>query len=131
MGVLSEKIGWKWGLLLCCLVCTLMLFWLVSVRTLWMLLVFAIFYGFFYGGKITTLPGLIGYYFGTRSLGGIIGTIHALSLGGGIIGPVLGGYVFDLSGSYRIAFLIAALAFLTSMVLTYITQPPKGREAIR
>lgn len=128
MGVLSEKIGWKWGLFLCCLICSLMLFWLIGVRTPWMLLVFTLTYGFFYGGKITTIPGLIGSFFGTRSLGEIIGIIHAVSLTGGIIGPVLGGYIFDLSGSYRFAFLIAALAFLASAILTLFAHPPKVRE---
>ncbi len=128
MGVLSEKIGWKWGLFLCCLICSLMLFWLIRVRAPWMLLVFALTYGFFYGGKITTIPGLIGSFFGTRSLGEIIGIIHAVSLTGGIIGPILGGYVYDRSGSYRLAFLIAALAFLTASILTLFAHPPRVRE---
>jgi len=128
MGVLSEKIGWKWGLFLCCLICSLMLFWLIRVKAPWMLLVFTLTYGFFYGGKITTIPGLIGFFFGTRSLGEIIGIIHAVSLTGGIIGPVLGGYIYDRSGSYRLAFLIAALAFLTASILTLFAHPPRVRE---
>jgi MFS family permease len=128
MGVLSEKIGWKWGLFLCCLICSIMLFWLISVRSAWTLLVFTLTYGFFYGGKITNIPGLIGSFFGTKSLGEIIGIIHAVSLTGGIIGPVLGGYIFDRSGSYRLAFLIAALAFLTSAILTLFAHPPRVRE---
>ena len=127
MGILSEKIGWKWGLFLCCLLCSLTLFWLIAVRSPWMLFAFTLTYGFFYGGKITTIPGLIGSFFGTRSLGEIIGIIHATSLTGGIIGPVLGGYIFDVSGSYRLAFWIAALAFLTSAILTLFAQPPKLR----
>jgi MFS family permease len=128
MGVLSEKIGWKQGLFLCCLLCALMLFWLIWVRTFWMLLVFVLVYGLFYGGKITTIPGLIGYFFGSRSLGEIIGMIHAASLTGGIIGPVLGGYLFDRSGSYSIAFLTAALAFSASAILTLFTHPPPKRK---
>jgi len=131
MGVLSEKIGWKWGLFLCCFICSIMLFWLISVRTSWMLLIFTLIYGFFYGGKITTIPGLIGAFFGTRSLGEIIGIIHAASLTGGIIGPVLGGYIFDWSGSYRFAFLIAALAFLISAILALFAYPPQVRKKDR
>jgi MFS family permease len=126
MGLISEKIGWKWGLFLSCLLSGLMLLWLIGVKNLWMLSAFAIVYGFFYGGKITTIPGLIGSFFGTRFLGEIIGAIHAVSLAGGIIGPVLGGYIFDRSGSYQIAFLIAALAFLTSAVLTLFARPPRS-----
>jgi MFS family permease len=128
MGVLAERMGWKWGLFLCCLICSLMLFWLISVRAPWMLFVFTLGYGFFYGGKITTIPGLIGCFFGTRSLGEIIGIIHAVSLSGGIIGPVLGGYIFDRSGSYQLAFVIAALAFLTAATLAFFAHPPKVRD---
>jgi len=128
IGVFAERIGWKWGLFLSCLLCGLMLFWLIAVKTLWMLSFFAFVYGFFYGGKITAVPGLIGSFFGTRSLGEIIGTIHAASLTGGIIGPVLGGYIFDRSGSYRFAFLIAALAFLFSAILALFAHPPKPKE---
>jgi OFA family oxalate/formate antiporter-like MFS transporter len=128
MGLISEKIGWKWSLFLSCLLSGLMLLWLIGVRNLWMLSAFAVVYGFFYGGKITAIPGLIGSFFGTRFLGEIIGAIHAVSLAGGIIGPVLGGYIFDRSGSYRIAFLIAALAFLTSAVLTLFARPPQSRK---
>ena len=124
MGVAAEKMGWKNGLFLCCLLSSLALFWLLGVKAPWMLFVFTLVYGFFYGGKITTLPGLIGSFFGTRSLGEIIGIIHAVSLSGGIIGPVLGGYIFDRSGSYRLAFVIAALGFLTSAVLTLFARPP-------
>jgi OFA family oxalate/formate antiporter-like MFS transporter len=126
MGLVAEKIGWKWGLFLSCLLPGLMLLWLIGVRNLWMLSVFAVVYGFFYGGKITTIPGLIASFFGTRSLGEIIGAIHGVSLVGGIIGPVLGGYIFDRSGSYRFAFLIAALAFLASAILTLFARPPQA-----
>ena len=125
MGVVAEKMGWKWGILLCCLSCSLMLFWLIGVKAPWMLFVFTLTYGFFYGGKITTIPGLIGSFFGTGSLGEIIGIIHAVSLSGGIIGPVLGGYIFDRSGNYRLAFVIAALAFLTAAILAFFAHPPK------
>jgi MFS transporter, OFA family, oxalate/formate antiporter len=128
MGLVAEKIGWKWGLFLSCLLSGLMLLWLIGVGNLWMLSVFAVIYGFFYGGKITTIPGLIGSFFGTRSLGEMIGAIHAVSLAGGIIGPVLGGYIFDRTGSYRIAFLIAALSFLISAALTLFARPPRPRK---
>jgi MFS family permease len=61
-------------------------------------------------------------------LGEIIGIIHAVSLSGGIIGPVLGGYIFDRSGNYRLAFVIAALAFLTAAILAFFAHPPKVSE---
>lgn len=126
MGVLAEKIGWKRGLFLCCLICSVMLFWLIGAGSLWMLLSFTFAYGFFYGGRNTAIPGLIASFFGTRNLGEIIGTIHAVSLTGGILGPVLGGLIFDWSGSYRLAFIVAALTFLAAAVLTLFAHPPTG-----
>jgi OFA family oxalate/formate antiporter-like MFS transporter len=126
MGILSERLGWKRGLFVCCLMAGLMLLWLIGVKQQWMLWVFTAGYGYFYGGKITTLPGLIGSFFGRRSLGEIIGAIHALSLAGGMIGPVWAGYIFDQSGSYRFAFLTGALSFFIAALLTILTRPPKS-----
>ena len=44
---------------------------------------------------------LIAEFFGTASHGAIFGMMIFVSNIGGAIGPLLAGYVFDLTGSYR------------------------------
>jgi len=121
---LADRIGWRRGLILTCCGCTIMLLWLTITRKLWMLYMFVVLYGLFYGGKTPLLPGLIGSFFGNRSLAEITGTIHGLSMAFASIGPIIGGWIFDISGSYRIAFFIAAGFWLLSAVLSAVLNPP-------
>ena len=46
-------------------------------------------------------------------------------MAGIIVGPIISGYVFDTTGSYRIAFLGFAAAAVVSMVLVLFAKPPK------
>ncbi len=120
MGTSAEKLGWERALIICCGMCSVMFLWLVGVKSLWMLYIFAIIYGFFYGGKIPLVPGLIGFYFPGKSLATIIGGVDALSTIGGIIGPLIGGIVFDQTGSYAIAFIIGAAFWAIATALAFL-----------
>jgi OFA family oxalate/formate antiporter-like MFS transporter len=42
---------------------------------------------------------------------------------GGAIGPIVTGYIFDLSGSYQYAFLLAFVISITGLLLTIILNP--------
>ena len=125
MSSAADKIGWKWGLVICCGGCTAMLLWLTGVSSLWMLYLFVVLYGFLYGGKVPLLPGLIGSFFGTRSLAEITGTIHAISMLGAAVGPFLGGWIFDRTESYFIAFVICAALWALAAVISAILKPPR------
>jgi hypothetical protein len=50
---------------------------------------------------------------------------------GGFIGPFLGGWLFDVTGSYRIAFVVAALAIAASGVAAWVAAPRRARAARR
>ena len=54
----------------------------------------------------------MGKIFGITALGGAIG---------GVLGPWLAGYIFDTTGSYSVAFLIASGSTVTAMVLVLLT----------
>lgn len=75
------------------------LVWLVSSET-WMLSVFAVLYGVFYGGFVALAPALTTDYFGGRSASGIIGVLYTGPAIGAFIGPVAAGWAFDLTQSY-------------------------------
>ena len=55
-------------------------------------------------------PALAAELFGTEHLAAIYGVVSMASGIGGVIGPFLAGYLFDLSASYTLAFLLGALA---------------------
>jgi nitrate/nitrite transporter NarK len=58
----------------------------------------------------------------------ILGAAHGGGGLGGFIGPFLGGWLFDVTGSYRTAFAAAALAIALSAVSTWIAAPRRTRR---
>jgi len=45
------------------------------------------------------------------------------------VGPFLGGWLFDVTGSYQIAFAVAALAIAVSAVAAWVAAPRRARPA--
>jgi MFS family permease len=115
-GYLCERIGYKQGLIISCGLCLVAFLYLTLVKNLLMLYIFVIFYSLGYGGKAMALPGLAGEVFGTNSLGKILGLI-AIAFGtGGFIGSVLGGWIFDQTRSYCLAFIAGAFFYLIAIL---------------
>jgi MFS family permease len=74
-------------------------------------------FGIAMGGMAPTFPYLTSRYFGLRSFGRLFGIIASLSGLGFATGPLLAGYVYDVSASY-VPFLAAAIpALLVSALL--------------
>ena len=87
-----------------------------------MLYLFALVYGFAYGGISPVITALIGDTLGVRNIGVILGM---LEIGWGIgaaIGPAMGGLIFDISNSYSVAFFIGAVAMLIVTLLIALTR---------
>jgi MFS family permease len=90
-----------------------------------MLYLFAIVFGFMWGGSGTVITVLIGDIFGTRSLGPIMGMMSAGWALGAAIGPSIGGFIFDMTGDYFMAFATGATAILTVVcLLAFIKRTP-------
>ena len=125
VGAASDRIGTK-RVWLFCLVCqTVMMFWLTEAKNVWMLYVFAPFFGFSYGGLVPLIPSIDAEFFGTRNLGAIIGLIGIGATIGGALGPFLGAYMFDLTGSYYLAFLLGAVATVVATILAIPAKKPE------
>ena len=69
--------------------------------------------GFCYGANFALFPTATGDIFGTKNLGGNYGLVFTAYGVGGILGPIMGSYIYDTTESYTAAFTIAAvLAFV-------------------
>ena len=126
-GIISDRIGRKKTVVACAVLLAVTLFSLIWARELWMLYLFALIYGFVGGGIVTSGTALIGDTMGMLNIGKILG---ALEIGWGIgaaLGPIIGGYIFDVTGSYILAFGIAALSMCIGAVLLYCIRPEVGR----
>ena len=87
-----------------------------------MLYLFGIVFGFSFGGLDPPIIALIGDTFGLRSIGVIMGTLNIAWGIGAAIGPLVGGFTFDVSNSYSMAFLGGAIATLTMALLTVLVR---------
>ncbi|MFC1867766.1 MFS transporter [Thermodesulfobacteriota bacterium] len=123
MGVASDWIGWKRSLiisfifLICCLI------WIQMANKTWMLFIFAIIYAFAHGGIYTVMSPAVAELFGTRSHGVIYGIVMFGGSIGGAIGPLLAGHIFDVTGSYRIAFLLLTVMAVIGLMLITLLRP--------
>src|SRR6185295_5424426 len=77
-----------------------------------------------FGMRIAQLSAIPADVFSGRELGAILGVVQAGGGLGGAIGPVLGGWLFDVTGSYRLAFTAAAVAIAGSAVAAWLAARP-------
>lgn len=100
------------------------LFWLVPVKEVWGLYLFAVVFGFAFGGCATSESPLVAGLFGLSSHGLILGVINLLGFTfGAAIGPLIAGYIFDVTSSYQLAFIVCAATGVVSLILTVLLRP--------
>ena len=81
-------------------------------------------FGFSYGGAVTCFPALVGDVFGRAHAGSIVGTLFAASGSLGAFGPFLAAWLFETSGSYRVAFLVSAASNVVALSAGRGAAPP-------
>ena len=128
MGAVSDRLGGKRTLVICLILQALAMFWLLRATDIWMLYLFAAAFGFAYGGCVPLLPVIAGEIFELKSIGAIVG-VQMLGVAiGGAIGPLLGGYVFDVTASYYFAFMVSGMCTIIALILlAFIRAPRKVR----
>ena len=80
---------------------------------------FLVIYGLAYGGAIPLLMAFRGELFGRERFATISGAMAPFRMIGNVVGPVFAGYVFDVTGSYRFAFLVFVLLAVLSGLFFY------------
>jgi len=112
MGGLSDRIGRKAAFFVSYFLVAVMMLWLMEARQPWQFYLFSAIFGFGYGGCVPLFPAVVGDCFGEKFHGGIFGILSIASGIGGAIGPLLAGYVPDLTGNYDIAIIVGAIMLL-------------------
>jgi MFS family permease len=91
-----------------------------------LILVAAVVHGIAWGLRGPMMAAIRADYFGSESFATIMGTSNALIIVGTIFGPVIAGYVYDETGSYRIGFdILAVLATVGSLFFIFAPKPPR------
>ena len=121
-GTVAASIGTRTALVLTYGLRAAALFYLPIVREPWQLYLFA---GLFGATFFTTAPlssTLVGQLFGPAHHGAIFGASSLFHHSAGALGSYAGGLVFDVTGSYRPIFLLAALVVVGSAGVTSLAR---------
>ena len=129
MGAASDRIGGKRASIICLILLFCGFIWLQFTTEAWMLFLFAVIYGFAHGGFFTVVSPLVAELFGTGSHGLLFGIILFSGTLGGAIGPVMAGRTFDVTGSYRLVFLVLSVLTIIGFVLMILLRPIGVRES--
>lgn len=126
-GRLVDVIGGRLSLALCFAVLMVALVGFMAVSAHGALYAVVAIYGFGHGGLFVVVSPTVAEYFGMRAHGAIFGTVLFFGTIGGAIGPVLTGLVFDLTGSYFVAFF--GLLVLVGIGLALVLSLPRRMPA--
>ena len=120
---LSDRIGNKQALIIGYSLLTVSLLSLQVVNEMWAFYLFAVIFGVSYGGLGALPPLMVAELFGMRAHGTTLGIIVFAWALGGVIGPFVTGYIFDITSGYSVAFLFGALLSVVGLVLTVLLRP--------
>lgn len=105
----------------------LSLFFLLGVRNVAELNLFAIVFGLNYISTVPATSTLTADLFGRRSVGMLFGWIFLSHQVGAALASYIGGLVYDLTGTYNLAFISAGcLGILAAGMVLLIPEPPRA-----
>lgn len=123
MGSASDRLGSKRIIMICYTLFTVAFILLTLNTELWLLYLFALVFAAGYGGLSATQPILIAECFGLKSHGTILGIcLFAVGIGAAT-GPLVAGYIFDMTSNYIWAFTCCAILSLLGVALTLFLKP--------
>jgi len=127
-GRLADVMGMKPVLIFSFFLMSAGFLWLTFAGEAWRVYSFAVIFGLSYGVFESLQSPILADLFGLSSLGTIMGVVHAFGSIGLMLGPVVGGYIFDVSGSYQVASLINATVALVSLICVVFLPITRERQ---
>ncbi len=107
------------------------MFLLLKATSVPILFIYAVLFGFGYGSMAPTMPYLLADRFGRHILGAAYGMLTFFVVGiGGSLGPIITGYVYDLSGTYTSAWLFNLTILLIVTFLILALKPRRPDAAV-
>lgn len=128
LGGVGDRFGNKRAFIIGFILMALPMFCLVFAREIWMLYLIAFVFGIGYGDLVASESPLVASVFGLKSMGLIFGFLsNAFSLGAAV-GPVVAGYIFDVTASYQTAFILTTVVGIIGLILIITLSPLKTKS---
>jgi len=123
-GILTDRLGWRRTMIIVFLLQAALLFSLSSVTSFTAFLVVAMVIGANYGANLAIFPTVTKGWFGLKNLGVNYGLVFTAWGFGGLVLAQISGKVFDLTGSFGIAYTIAGGALVLAAGIAMFTRAP-------
>jgi MFS family permease len=102
---------------------------LMDARDMGDVYLFIALFGIGFGGNVPLMPAIRAEYFGRSALGKIQGFMNPIMMLAGFFGPIVAGYLKDVTDSFRLAFLLTGLlTFLAAFVMFFARPAPPPRS---
>jgi len=131
LGYIEDRKGTKFGFIICALILITALTWLQMARALPKLYLFATIYGIFHGGFTTLMSPIVANLFGTHSIGTILGVIQFCAACVGGIGSLLTGRLYDISGTYSVAFMVCLGLSIFGLIAILFIRPVSKAQSVK
>jgi len=131
IGLVSDRVGTKMSMTIAFILLTLAMIWILFTSELWMFYIFTLIIGVAFGAEPVVLSLVPAELFGLKYLGTIAAVTMLWGTVGAAIGVPLAGTIFDITGSYRIAFLICVASGILAVALSLILLCSKSYEDIK
>jgi MFS family permease len=131
LGLLADKYGAKWVLVIGLFVQSVAISAYLAARELGEFYVIAAIFGIAYGGVMPLYAVLARDYFGQKIMGSVFGAATMLSSLGMAIGPLAGGWVFDTFGTYAWLYVgSGSIALAATLLALFFPRGPAGNREI-
>ena len=129
-GVISDKTGRKNILGITYFVRGLSFVIFLLWQNLFTLYLFAAVIGLSYFATVPLTAGLTGDIYGSKNMGIIYGSMTGIHQIGSAVGVYLGGLMFDWTGSYRGAYMMAVVLLMGASLVSFMVRESKYREPV-
>jgi sugar phosphate permease len=94
----------------------------------WLLIPFLVLFPPAFGGGMVLRGAILRDYFGRATFSRLLGITMGIGSIGGIVGPVIAGWVFDTTGAYHSAWLAFSMVLFVPVALLLMIDPHAGKE---
>ena len=102
----------------------------INMDRVWIIIPFLLTYAPGFGATMPLRPALQADYFGTDNYGTIMGLMMLVSMVGGLASPIVAGWIFDVTGSYNLAWLIYAMVTFPAIPFMLLAKPPRVAQVV-
>jgi sugar phosphate permease len=124
MGFICDKTAVKYAAAFCFALQALGIGVLLLAKSMPMIWVYVLIFGFAMGGQYALQPLSTVYFFGLRSFATLYGVVYMAGSFGGAVAPLAAAYLYDVTGSYRTAFAVCIAMVILSFIIILSTRKP-------